>query len=486
MSRALPHVVVGAGLAGLCTALACAPHPVIVIDAGIGGDRGSSALAQGGIAAAVGAGDSPAAHAQDTLDAGSHQNDRAVVERIVHSAPQAVEWLMRQGVAFDRDEHGLALGREGGHRYARIVHAGGDGTGAGIMSALRDRARSAAHIELREGVEVDALLRRGIAVRGVRTVDRHGMRTHLEASAVVLATGGIGGLYARTTNPPGHRGSGLALALSAGARLRDLEFMQFHPTALAVAGDRLPLVTEALRGAGAVLIDAMGRPAMTGLHPLGDLAPRDVVARRLWTLAQRGGAWLDAAQLSPAVLDSFPNVLAACRRHGVDPAREPIPVTPAAHFHMGGVAVNAVGATGLPGLYAVGEVACSGVHGANRLASNSLLECVTVGRVLGALLAQPPTRGVRRGDSETVCDAGVPLPTSELSTLRTRMWEAAGPVRTMHGLQAALTALGEMGEHGMEVRVAGAVLRAAVANSRRVGAHWIEPSPAPSMPAAIA
>lgn len=486
MSRALPHVIVGAGLAGLCTALACAPHPVVVIDAGHGGDRSSSALAQGGIAAAIGAGDSPAAHACDTLEAGAHHNDAAVVDRLVRAAPQAVEWLARQGVAFDRDGHALALGREGGHGCARIVHAGGDSTGAYVMSALRERLRRASHVELREGVEVDALLRRGIAVRGVRTVDRHGARTQVDASAVVLATGGIGGLYARTTNPASHRGHGLALALAAGARVRDLEFVQFHPTALAVDGERLPLVTEALRGAGAVLVDAAGRPATAGLHPLGDLAPRDIVARRLWTLAQHGGAWLDATRLPPDVLDRFPTVLAACRRHGVDPAREPVPVTPAAHFHMGGIAVNAVGATGIPGLYAVGEVACSGVHGANRLASNSLLECVAVGRTLGALLAQPPVRAVRRFDREVVCDAGTPLAGSERAVLRECMWTAAGPVRTMRGFGIAALRLRDLDEHAREVRVAMAVLRAAASNPRRLGAHWVEAAPAAAMAAATA
>lgn len=474
MSRTQPHVVIGAGLAGLCTALVCAPHPVIVIDAGTGGDGGSSVLAQGGIAAAIGAGDSPTAHAGDTLEAGAHHNDAEMVDRLVRAAPQAVEWLMRQGVAFDRDAHGIALGREGGHRRARIVHAGGDSTGACIMAALRDRLQRASHVELREGVEVDALLRRGIAVRGVRTVDRCGTHACIEASAVVIATGGIGGLYARTTNPPGHRGGGLALALSAGTRLRDLEFVQFHPTALAVDGERLPLVTEALRGAGAVLVDASGRPAMAGLHPLGDLAPRDVVARRLWTLAQRGGAWLDATSLPPGALDAFPTVLAACRRHGIDPAREPIPVTPAAHFHMGGIAVNAFGATGVPGLYAVGEVACSGVHGANRLASNSLLECVVVGRALGAMLAQPPSRAVRRFDRDAVCEAGPSLSAPELAALRACMWDAAGPVRTTRQLEAAVARLRGIDERSREVRVAGAVLRAAAANRRSSGAHWLE------------
>lgn len=469
-----PPIIVGGGIAGLCAALACAPHRVVVIDGARNGEDSSSTLAQGGIAAAIGPDDSDAEHAYDTLEAGAWHNDPELVRHLAAVAPDAIEWLVRQGVQFDHDGRRFALGREGGHRRFRIAHAGGDRTGAMIMRTLRQRLLAARHVELLEGVRVDALVRRDGVISGVRTVDRLGAHAHLDASAVVLATGGLGALYARTTNPSGHRGVGLALALAAGARLRDMEYVQFHPTALAVGGERLPLVTEALRGAGAVLRDAGGRPAMAGHHPLGDLAPRDVVARRLWRLDRSGGAWLDATALAPGTLAGFPTVNALCRAHGFDLSREPVPVTPAAHFHMGGVAVDADGATGVPGLYAIGEVACSGVHGANRLASNSLLECVVMGRRAGRVLSNrgAATRmGLRR---ERLCEAGTPLQPGLLEALRTLMWTVAGPVRVTRQLEDALAEVSALGDESFEVRVATALLHAAAANRDSLGAHWLE------------
>src|SRR5690606_9097920 len=266
-------------------------------------------------------------------------------------------------------------------------------SGAVLLRTLQQAARAAAHIELHEGRQAEALLLRGGAVAGLRLRDARGVTTTLEADAVVLATGGLGALFAASTNPAGADGNGLALGLAAGAAARDLEFMQFHPTALAVPGSArggqpLPLVTEALRGAGARLCNHRGDPLMAGLHPLADLAPRDLVARRVWRERQRqGGAWLDATALGAAWPVRFPTVYAACRAHGIDPAWQPIPVTPAAHFHMGGLATDRDGRTTVPGLYAVGEVACNRVHGANRLASNSLLEGLVFGRRLGRRLA---------------------------------------------------------------------------------------------------
>jgi L-aspartate oxidase len=334
-------VVVGAGVAGLCVALAAAPRRVLLFSRAPG--DGATSLAQGGIAAALAPDDHPDAHAADTLAAGAAHNDAALVQRLVNDAPAAVRWLAALGVPFDRDARGWQLGREGGHDRARIVHAGGDASGRELLAALVRAAAAAPHVERREGWTLRALRRQGGRIAGVRLV-RSGGRGELEIETpdVVLATGGIGALFAATTNPPGADGSGLALALATGAAARDLEFVQFHPTALAVPGVwPLPLVTEALRGAGAVLRDDAGVRLMTGVHPLADLAPRDLVARRIWRGQRDGGrVWLDATSLDAAAWRQFPTVRALCGAHGIDPATMPIPVTPAAHFHMGGIAVR--------------------------------------------------------------------------------------------------------------------------------------------------
>jgi L-aspartate oxidase len=465
----LPIVVVGGGVAGLATALAAAPAPVRLLCRAHDGRGSASAMAQGGIAAALDLLDSSAAHAADTLLAGAHHNDVAMVQWLTREAPGAIAWLQAQGVQFDHDADGrLQLGREGGHSAARIAHAGGDASGAALVHALRAKAQVAAHVQWRGGVDVDALLLRDDAVVGVRTRDERGRQEHIQASAVVFATGGIGALFARTSNPPGADGAGLALGLAAGATPRDLEFVQFHPTALDVAGHCLPLITEALRGAGARLLDADGRPLMAGVHPLGDLAPRDVVARRVAHAQAAGKVWLDATGVTGDWEKRFPTVLAACRQHGFDPRQAPLPVTPAAHFHMGGLATDADGRTGLPGLYAVGEVACNGIHGANRLASNSLLEAVLCGRRLGRMLAVAAPRSghggyrwIERGDS---------LASGQLVALRELLWHAAGPVREASLLRDAWRACAAA-NGGWQVRLAMALLRAAWLRKRSLGAH---------------
>ncbi|UGB39571.1 L-aspartate oxidase [Frateuria soli] len=465
-----PVLIVGTGVAGLATALAAAPRPVRLLCRAHDGVGSASALAQGGIAAAMGAADSAGAHAHDTLVAGAHHNDAAAVRWLTSAAPQTVAWLAAQGVAFDRDEDGaLRLGREGGHGVPRIVHAGGDATGAALVQALRAQAQRAAHIQWRGGVDVEALLWRDDRVAGVRTRDERGREEIHDAAHVVLATGGIGNLFARTSNPPGADGAGLALGLVAGAAARDLEFVQFHPTALDLPRRQgLPLVTEALRGAGASLRDARGRPLMEGVHPLGDLAPRDVVARRVWEACQQGGAWLDAT----AVADwphHFPTVLAACREHGIDPRTVPIPVTPAVHFHMGGLAVDLDGDTGVPGLHAVGEVACNGVHGGNRLASNSLLEGVACGRRLGTRLATLPWAARGQGATRWI-ERGPGLDHHALTALRQLMWTAAGPQRDAATLREALRQCGAW--HGWQARLAETLLLAALRRAGSLGSHW--------------
>jgi len=461
-------------VAGLATALAAAPVPVRLLCRSHDGGGTASALAQGGIAAALGVGDSPASHVDDTLEAGAHHNELAMVQWLCTQAPAAIDWLRELGMPFDSDAGGrLQLGREGGHGAARIVHAGGDASGAALVRMLRRRVQMAPHIQWRGGVEVEALLLRDGGVCGVRVRDTWGHQHEMEAAAVVLATGGVGALFARTSNPQGADGSGLALALAAGAPSRDLEFMQFHPTALDIAGGHcLPLVTEALRGAGACLLDADGRPLMQGLHPQGDLAPRDIVARRVWQACRDDGrAWLDARAVTGDWRVRFPTVLGACLAQGIDPRRQLIPVTPAAHFHMGGVAVDPDGRTGLPGLYAVGEVACNGVHGANRLASNSLLEGVLCGRRLGALLANAGASGMPKGRCRWI-EQGSGLPSATLADLRVLMWEAAGPVRSTPALQRASRMCSRWAAAGWQARLAQQLLAAALVRGQSLGAHY--------------
>lgn len=466
-----PLVVVGAGVAGLSVALSAAPRDVVLLDLG---GLSSSCLAQGGIAAALAAGDDVEAHLADTLAAGSFHNDAALVRTVLAAAPDAIAWLQTMGVTFDRDAEGLQLGREGGHRRPRIVHAGGDRTGDRVVAALRERVDAAGHVQWHRGVAVEALLMRGRAAAGVQTRNPDGGAGVIESEAVVLATGGLGALYERSTNPAGSMGAGIALALAASAQMRDMEFMQFHPTALDAGGARLPLVTEALRGAGARLLDHRGEPLMRGLHPLGDLAPRDVVARRVWQVQRHGPVWLDATALHVDWNRAFPTVLATCRAHGIDPRVQPIPVTAAAHFHMGGIATDALGRSSVPRLYAAGEVACNRLHGANRLASNSLLEGVVCGRRLGMHLRQRTPRSGRGAFRLAGC--GPALEASPLATLRRHLWSAAGPVRNQVALATASREVADMANAGWQAHVARSVLDAALHRTESLGAHWREDS----------
>lgn len=462
-----PVVVVGAGIAGLSVALSASSREVVLIDPGI---LNSSHLAQGGIAAPLAAGDSAQSHVADTLSAGAFHNDEAVARSVVMAAADAIAWLQVMGVAFDRDDHGLQLAREGGHGASRIVHAGGDRTGERVVAALQARAERASHIHRRVGAQVQALLLRGRGVAGVQVRDAAGRTDTIEARAVVLATGGLGGLFERSTNPETTNGAGLALALAAGARMRDMEFVQFHPTALDTARPRLPLVTEALRGAGARLLDHRGRPLMRGRHPLGDLAPRDVVSRRVWEARRDGPVSVDATELPRGWEQAFPTVVETCLAHGIDPRTQPIPITAAAHFHMGGIATDVLGRTSLPNLFAVGEVACNGLHGANRLASNSLLEGVVCGRWLGTHLQRAASRRGSQGFRAVELDAG--LQDQALATLRQELWQAAGPVRTKASLATATRRTRDMASTGWQARVAHAVLRAAMRRRASLGAHW--------------
>jgi L-aspartate oxidase len=476
-------LVVGAGIAGLCVALAAAPRRVTLLFPDESDESSSSAMAQGGLAAALAPSDSLAAHVADTLEAACHSADPTAVLGVLGSAPGAVQFLEDSGVDFDRGPGGRSLHREAGHSCARVLHAAGDRSGRAIVAALLGRVREARHVQLLPGWRALQLIGGAPAgVRGVRAVHETGRQAAIHARETVLATGGIGQLFARTTNGPFATGDGLAMALAAGARTAALEFVQFHPTALRVVADPLPLLTEALRGAGARLVTASGHEVMTGRHPMGDLAPRDVVARAVWEFAQRGeDVRLDtrAVFASPAAAD-FPGARATSLCHGIDPTMLPLPVTAAAHYHMGGISVDRHGRSSLPGLWACGEVAHTGLHGANRLASNSLLEAVVCGRELGAAIGS----NARPGAAPTLVPGHLadldPACGPEWPTLRALMWEAMGPSRDARSLQRARQAMQEMLQALSRERVllrqrlqlASTMVQAAAARRESRGAHW--------------
>lgn len=486
-------VVVGAGAAGLTAALEAAPRTVTVLSVGPVGTAGATPWAQGGVAAAVGPDDDPSLHAADTLAVAGGLADPVAVHRLTREGPRRVRALIARGARFARDEAGdLALAREAGHARRRVLHAGGDATGREVVRVLAEAARRAPTVRLVEGVRAEALVRgRDGAVAGVVAVDGGGTRVRYAAAAVVLATGGLGWLYARTTNPPGACGDGLALAALAGARLVDLEFVQFHPTALAAGGDPLPLLTEALRGEGARLLDGDGAPLMHGVHPDGDLASRDVVARAAWHHLAEGGTVLLDLRMLADLPRRFPTVAAVCAARGLDPARAPVPVTPAAHYHMGGIAVDGRGRTSAPGLWACGEVASSGVHGANRLASNSLLEALVAGaRVAGGLpaasgrAASPAGRAAVPATDPLAPAAPAVAEPRALAAVRDLMWRHVGLVRDADGLGAAavwLAALAQSPDPAVRqaALVAGLVAAAAAARPESRGAHHRADHPQP-------
>jgi L-aspartate oxidase len=453
-------IIIGGGVAGLMAALAAAPQKVTLLNPGPLGAGAASAMSQGGLAAAMGATDDVALHVADTLAAGAGLCERQAVERIIGAGPKLVETLLRLGVKFDRDAGGaLALGLEAAHARPRILHANGDQTGAEIMRALMARVRATPSITIvqaaaRKIVIGDNGVAGVLAARGDEVIA-------LPAGRVLLATGGIGGLFSHTTNPEGAIGHGLMLAMDAGAELADLEFIQFHPTALDVAGASLPLISEAVRGEGAKFIDETGAYFMHG----GDLAPRDVVARGVFAHVQAGHrVFLDARSLGARFATRFPSIAAICARAGIDPATQPIPVRPAAHYHMGGVVVDASGRTSIDGLYAAGEVARTGLHGANRLASNSLLEAAICGEAAGlamAGLAAKPLREVR-AELPAAPDA-VPV--------RAVMSAHLGVLRDAAGMSEAAEVFAGMAVWNPAAGLALRIAQAAMARKDSVGAH---------------
>lgn len=502
--RTVDVVVLGSGAAGLAAALAVRPARSVLIVTKDTLDAGSTAWAQGGLAGVLDPSDSLENHVRDTIEAGAGLCDEAAVRELVSEAPDAIRYLVQLGATFDPDADGaMALTREGGHSHNRIVHAGGDQSGAEVQRTLDQAAIAAGAEVLDNAFAIDLLIghrhdgTRGAAGVRIGVMDAAGRVVSVgvvRSRAVVIATGGYGQVFASTSNPAAVTGDGQALALRAGLPVRDVEFVQFHPTVLwrgPGSTGQQALISEAVRGEGAILFDGLGRRVMTGVHPLEDLAPRDVVASAISRRMAKapGGVgdhvFLDATHLGERFYERFPSITAACRSAGIDPARDRIPVAPAAHYVCGGIVADLDGATELPGVYAVGEVACTGVHGANRLASNSLTEGVVAGTRVGrALAAELPGDVVVPPDAADSVD-GPLLNPAERVELRTVMSRHVGVLRSPRGLRSAvgqLVALGEATttdvtasrnawESTNLLTIASAVVAGAVARTESRGCH---------------
>lgn len=486
MSRTVHHegpLVIGGGLAGLSAALEAAPRKVLVVTPAPLLEACSSAWAQGGVAAALSPDDAPALHAADTAAAGAGLVEAGATDTLTGDGRATVEWLASLGAPFDRDAAGgFAVSLEAAHSHARVARVGGDGAGRAILSALIAAVRAAPHIEVWEDGRLRGLVQdasgRVCGALIERGAPGSGRIIKVLAPAVVLATGGAGGLFAHTTTPAALLGEGMAAAYRAGADILDPEFVQFHPTAIDVGLDPMPLATEALRGEGARLIDRDGR-FLLGEAADADLQPRDVVARAVHAARAAGrDAFLDCRSAIGAKLaEEFPAVFAACMRAGLDPRETPIPVAAAAHYHMGGIAAGTDGRTSLPGLFAVGECAATGVHGANRLASNSLLEAAAFGRRTGRAAALEMS-----GGGETLPSTVAPDLTPEaLQTLRVAMSEGAGVVRDAAGLSATLAVIARleaMAPGALPLVAARLIAEAALARRESRGGHYRSDYPA--------
>ena len=436
------YIIIGSGIAGLNTALLAAGHGSVLVVTKGRIDDCNSRYAQGGIAAAIGPGDSATLHERDTLDAGAGLCDPDAVGVLTGQGPDSIAGLIQWGVPFDTIHGQIALGREGAHSMPRILHAGGDATGMHIEDTLADRVRASERITVLEYTHAIRIYAEDGAVTGVEVMgDGSSERRVINGGVVVVSTGGAGRLYRYTTNPEVATGDGVALAYLAGAEVMDMEFYQFHPTALWLEDAPTFLLSEAMRGEGAILRNAGGEPFMSGYHPMADLAPRDVVSRAIAAEMERAdgrAAMLDISHLPAATVSSrFPTIYAECRRYGLDITREPIPVAPAAHYMMGGVRIDTWGRTNIAGLYACGEAACAAVHGANRLASNSLLDTLVFSRrLVEATLGNAPayeapddedgSLRVALSNRAMVCAT---VPERGRETLQDLMWRNVGIAR---------------------------------------------------------
>jgi L-aspartate oxidase len=496
-------IIVGSGIAGLTTALQIRAYGysvLLVTKARV--DEGSTKWAQGGIAAALGPGDSPAEHEADTLKAGAGLCDRKAVHALVTEGPEAVARLIARGAVFDRAASGeIALTREGGHLKNRILHAGGDATGAEISRALLAAVTDDPGIEVIEhALVLDALKSEsgrvcGVTLHVIGEGSRDGVGRAL-AKAVVLGTGGLGQVFAQTTNPSVSTGDGVALALRAGAEVADVEFIQFHPTVLylgAKSSGQQPLISEAVRGEGATLLNEAKERFMSEIHPLADLAPRDVVAKAIMSQMLKSGihhVWLDVSKV-PNFSERFPNIYQSCMDHGINPDQDLIPVAPAAHYASGGVRVDLAGRSSVPGLYACGETACTGVHGANRLASNSLLE----GLVFAARIADDIHLTLRKFKQEEpvmMSSTEFLISPEERSSIANAMSVGAGVIRTRSSLESTAQKLAQIEKSSSDkpcveawevtnlFTLAKVIVASALIREETRGSHWREDFPSES------
>ena len=444
-----PILIIGGGLAGLFCALKLAPLPVTILSTAPIGSGASSVWAQGGIAAALSDGDTPEKHTYDTILSGAGIVDEVQVLSMAREARDRIYDLLSFGVPFDRDLEGrLVQSREAAHSERRIARVKGDTAGKAIMEALHIAVNDAASIEVISGLTAQELVCVDGRVTGIVVENAEGVLITYSANAIVLATGGIGHLFKVTTNPVESRGIGLAIAARAGAVISDAEFVQFHPTAIDLDRDPAPLATEALRGDGAILLNSAGKRFMLGIHPDAELAPRDVVARAVFAESQAGHkAFLDCrSAIGSAFKFKFPTVYSICTSAGIDPAVALIPIIPAEHYHMGGINTDAIGRTSLPGLWAAGEVASTGVHGANRLASNSLLEAVVfAGRIAENITALKFSAVQRRNK---IFQARSAVEVSGLEAeLRHTMTQDVGVMRNQAGLVSSLNKIRQIQKH---------------------------------------
>ncbi|KIC24711.1 MULTISPECIES: L-aspartate oxidase [unclassified Leisingera] len=442
-------VIAGAGLGALYAALELAPRPVLVISPELLGEGASSAWAQGGVAAAMASHDTPEAHAEDTLQAGAGTVDPEVAAMVTRVAREHIIDLTELGAPFDRDAHGnYVMSREAAHSAARVVRVKGDQAGGQIMQTLIAAVRAAPSVQVLENTQAVRLETDGGAVSGI-WINRAGTPSApvlIKAPGVLLAGGGSGGLYAHTTNPPRIRGQVIGFAARAGASIADPEFVQFHPTAFDIGEDPAPLATEALRGEGAVLVNAEGERFMLSQHPDAELAPRDIVARAIFAETQAGRRpMLDTREaLGAEVLSRFPTVAETCARAGINPVQEPIPVAVAAHYHMGGVDADMKGRTSLANLWVCGEASSTGLHGANRLASNGLLEALVYARNAARDMASMYTPAEAEEVVPSFSAGGKDLDPAALQDLRETMTTHAGVRRTGDGLKQALAAIARL------------------------------------------
>jgi len=494
-------LVIGGGLAGMQVALhASGDLRVTLVEGGVIGESGASPQAKGGVAVAVGEGDSPGFHAADTEVAGAGFCDAEIVKLVCDAGPARLDELLWAGVPFDRaEDERLVLNHEAAHSHRRVVRAGGDRSGRLICATLARNLRETPNIELRQGCTVVELICEGERVVGACLEHRDGRREVVIAQATVLATGGLGQLYARSSNPPEARGTGLSLAMRAGARLVDLEFVQFHPTGLwagtQAVGQPVALLSEAIRGEGAHLVNERGQRFMCEIHPDAELAPRDIVSRGIWAQQARGeSVYLDATALGKSFARRFPSAYEDCQRAGFNPATDRLPVSPVAHYHMGGVKVDADGRTSAKGLWACGEVASTGLHGANRLASNSLLEALVFGervarsaaevaRIRNAPLSARANLDLMQWPDAPDCAAAE----RALQQVRALMWATVGVVRNGAELERTLEQFDQMAARFPArsaihdtITLASLIALAALRRCESRGGHYRSDFPQPS------